>query len=95
MARQSPSTKRLRRIRIKRDERRRIASLRRGTEAGQRTELRRDGMPGFGGLSGMFLAEQGCIRGCYVEVIETLGVRSGKVRLPSGRIILVSLSDAA
>jgi hypothetical protein len=95
MARQSPSTKRRRRKRIKRDECLRVASLRIGTEAGQRTELRRDGVAGFGGLSGWFLAEQGCIRGCYVEVIKTLGVRSGKVRLPSGRILLVSLSDAA
>ena len=57
-------------------------------------QLACNGIPGFGGLNRMFLNEEGWhTRDNTVEVIEPVTQHSGKIKLPSGYEVAVTLKD--
>jgi len=60
--------------------------------AGSAIELFSDGIPGFGSLRGMFLCQEG-YGGGHVSVTKDITRHGGEVRLPSGRLLHVTLRD--
>ena len=60
--------------------------------AGDSVQLFSDGIPGFGSLNGLFLLEQK-YGGQFVPVTKPITRHDGEVRLPSGRLLDVSLRD--
>ena len=61
-------------------------------EINQKVRLRSGGTPGFGGLNGIFLTEEGYHTGDYVNVIQVYG-KFAKVLLPSGRELEITAKD--